>query len=56
MEVTESDNALTKLAGQRFPQRREFQGQRYGAGIKLPDLPAELANAGGCIAHVRFRG
>ena len=32
-----------ELAGQRFPQRRGFQGQRYGAGIKLPDLPADLA-------------
>jgi hypothetical protein len=52
MELTGWDNVQTKLAGQRFPQRRGFQGQRYGAGIKLPDLPAELAQ---CRRHGQMR-
>ena len=38
-----SGTVPTELVGKTFPQRHGFQGQRYGAGILLPDLPAELA-------------
>jgi hypothetical protein len=44
MEVTESDNAQTNWQASGSRGDADFKG--YGAGTKLPDLPAELANAG----------
>ena len=41
-----SGTVPTELAGKTFPQRHGFQGQRYGAGISLPDLPVELGQRG----------
>jgi hypothetical protein len=45
MERTESDNAQTNWQARGSRSDADFR-QRYGAGTKLPDLPAELPNAG----------
>ena len=48
MELTELESRITRkrIGRPNVPAATRFQGQRYGAGIELPDLPAELAQRG----------